>query len=302
MSEARKAKRAEKAYESALAAWQTEHDGFAEMLETARTYQGDASSELLLKPGERVFFTVTGASLIEDRAGPGHWAGHSQGVSIPIGSIGGRSVRYRVGATKGHYVQGTPSPTAIDIGTVHVTDQRVVFQGSKQTRECAFAKLIAVQHSADGSTTFSVSNRQKATVVHYGSKVAPAFEFRLDLALAHYRGTVDELVHELESNLEAVDAREPVDPAPPTAAPLPVGAPVAPAAPAAPSVDREPTTADVVDAPVANARTTEPQSTPPAGWYADPWGQSPLRWWDGSAWTGYLSAATAPTAHDARGG
>jgi hypothetical protein len=23
-----------------------------------------------------------------------------------------------------------------------------------------------------------------------------------------------------------------------------------------------------------------------AGWYADPWQQARLRWWDGSAWTG----------------
>jgi hypothetical protein len=26
----------------------------------------------------------------------------------------------------------------------------------------------------------------------------------------------------------------------------------------------------------------------PPGWYVDPWNQSPRRWWDGSAWTGYL--------------
>ena len=22
-----------------------------------------------------------------------------------------------------------------------------------------------------------------------------------------------------------------------------------------------------------------------AGWYADPWGRAPLRWWDGTAWS-----------------
>ena len=26
----------------------------------------------------------------------------------------------------------------------------------------------------------------------------------------------------------------------------------------------------------------------PPGWYADPWGQGPSRWWDGSHWTGRL--------------
>lgn len=32
-----------------------------------------------------------------------------------------------------------------------------------------------------------------------------------------------------------------------------------------------------------------------AGWYADPWGQAPLRWWDGSTWTGHtLDTSSLP--------
>jgi membrane protease YdiL (CAAX protease family) len=33
---------------------------------------------------------------------------------------------------------------------------------------------------------------------------------------------------------------------------------------------------------------------PPPGWYPDPWGLTPARWWDGTAWTGYVAAAAAP--------
>ena len=29
---------------------------------------------------------------------------------------------------------------------------------------------------------------------------------------------------------------------------------------------------------------------PPAGWYRDPWGMAPLRWWDGRNWTAFTSA------------
>ncbi len=98
-----------------------------------------------------------------------------------IRRVGGRSVRYRVGASKGHYAQGASTPTAIDVGTVFITNQRVIFQGNKQTRECAFAKLIGFQHADDGSTTFSVSNRQKPTVIRYRSDLSASFDFRLDL-------------------------------------------------------------------------------------------------------------------------
>jgi hypothetical protein len=167
----------------------------------------------MLGPGESVFYKVTGAALIEDRRSKGHYAGKSSGVSIPVGSIGGRSVRYRVGASRGHYEQGAPTPTAIDTGTVYITNKRVIFQGARQTRECAFAKLIGFHHSdSDGSTTFSVSNRQKPTTIHYGPKLSGSFDFRLDLALAHFRGTVGELVRQLQNELAQLDAQRPAAP------------------------------------------------------------------------------------------
>ncbi|HUI03399.1 MAG TPA: CPBP family glutamic-type intramembrane protease [Acidimicrobiales bacterium] len=35
-----------------------------------------------------------------------------------------------------------------------------------------------------------------------------------------------------------------------------------------------------------------PRANP--GWYADPWGHAPLRWWDGSRWTAYLHGPYRP--------
>lgn len=32
----------------------------------------------------------------------------------------------------------------------------------------------------------------------------------------------------------------------------------------------------------------------PAGWYGDPWGEAPLRWWDGGQWTGHLHHPELP--------
>lgn len=207
-------KKAEQEYEEALAKWQAERDAYAELLRLAAGFAGSATSEILLAPGEALFFKVTGAGLIEERAGKGHWQGGSAGVSVPIGSIHGRSVRYRVGTTRGHFVQGAPTLTAIDHGNVFVTNRRVVFVGARQTRECAFAKLIGFEHDdQQGSTTFAVSNRQKPTTVHYGAAVAPHFDFRLDLALAHSRGTTAAVVAELQQDLAQVDAGRPVAPA-----------------------------------------------------------------------------------------
>jgi len=206
-----RAKKAAKEHQEALGHWQAQRDEYADLLRVAQTFRGTSSSELMLVAGEAVFYKVTGASLIEPRRKAGHYEGRSSGVSIPVGKIGGRTVRYRTGASKGHYVQGASVPTAVDTGTVYITNKRVIFQGVKQTRECAFARLIGFQHSdREGSTTFSVSNRQKPTSIHYGPKLSGHFDFRLDLALAHYKGTVPALVRQLQAELAQIDSSRPV--------------------------------------------------------------------------------------------
>ena len=156
-----------------LAHWQSLRDGYAEMVQLAQGPGGFDSNEIMLRAGELVVAKVTSASLVEDRRGRGTYSGGSHGVSIPVGSLGGRTVRYRVGQTRGHYVQGEPVPTAIDSGNVFITNMRVIFQGAKQTRECLFAKLIGVEHDDQaGTTVISVSNRQKPTTIHYGPSIA----------------------------------------------------------------------------------------------------------------------------------
>jgi hypothetical protein len=214
MFEKHHAKQAQHAYEHARGEWQAERDAVAAELSIAQDFGGDTDGKgLELVRGERLFASVTDTSLIEERRNGGHWQSGSQGVSVPIGSIGGHSVRYHVGASRGHYVQGTPSPTAIDTGTTYVTDRRVVFVGDAQTRECRFDKLLARQ-AVSGATTFSISNRQKPITIHYGAALDEWFEFRLDLALAHHKGTTAELVDQLEQQLAEVDGRAPVPPPP----------------------------------------------------------------------------------------
>jgi hypothetical protein len=197
-----------KGFDAAHAQWQSNLSDLEEMLAQAQQFHGDSSSEILLKSGERQYVAIAG-SVVEDRAGQRTFVGGSQGVSIPIGSIGGRSVRYRVGRMKGHVVQAPPVATAIDQGRIIVTNQRVVFQGIKQTRECLFAKLVGFEHIDVGDTVVSVSNRQKPTRLRYAPTDSNWFQFGLTLAIADNRGQTLEFVEQLSSKVDEQRMAEP---------------------------------------------------------------------------------------------
>ncbi len=83
MSEDRRARKATKAYAAAMAAWQQERDGYTELLTVARDFDGNASSGLMLKSGEAVFYEVNGTALIEDRRGPGQYRRAAPKVCCP---------------------------------------------------------------------------------------------------------------------------------------------------------------------------------------------------------------------------
>lgn len=206
----KEAERAQRRLAAEMVTWQAQRDALAEQLDLAEHYTGDSNSnQLVLQRGEALFASVTGASLVEDRSSGGQWQGRSSGLSFPVGSIGGRSIRYRTGGTRGHYVQGTPVPTAVAVGTFFITSKRAIFQGQKQTRECRYDKLVGVQHNPDGATVFNVSNRQKATVISYGPDLTRWVAFRLGLALAHYQGNVPAVVEQLRAELADLDRSRP---------------------------------------------------------------------------------------------
>jgi hypothetical protein len=179
-----------------------------EELEEAKSFMGVdpatvPSCPLHAKPRERVFLSAEGAYLIEPRRQAGHWEGMSQGVSVHV--PGTKSMRYRIGATKGRYIQGEELPTPIDKGTFVITDQRAVFIGVKQSREWLWSKLIGFTHATDHPwTAISVSNREKTSGVLYDTQTADRVRFLLDLAAARSEGSTDELVHGLQAELAAL--------------------------------------------------------------------------------------------------
>jgi hypothetical protein len=207
---------AEDHYKAALGKWQEAEAHLEAVLDLARTFHGEAAPDnpnlaLVLKRDERAYFILTGAGLVESRRGQGHYVGGYSGFSLRVA----KGIRYHVGGTRGHYEAGAEAPTVIDTGTATITDQRVVFQGAKQTREWSFAKLLGYQHF-DGPpwTAIEVSNRQKTSGVLCDEKTAELFQFRLALALAHNRGQVDEFVAQIAAQLNAHQGTRPTEPLP----------------------------------------------------------------------------------------
>lgn len=150
------------------------------------------------KKGEATFAVLNGVALIEPRRLPGTYQGRSAGYSFRIA----KGVNYRIGQSKGTFVQGAEVPTTIDHGSAFVTNQRVVFRGAKATREWAWSKLISLDHDdALPWTSLPVSNRQKTSGLLYDEATTPLIRYRLQQGLVHYQGKVDVLTAELEQRL-----------------------------------------------------------------------------------------------------
>lgn len=144
-------------------------------------------SGVQLKASETVFMTIAGVGLIEPRRAPSKWVGGSQGVSFRVA----KGVSYRVGATRGHLVQGEETPTLIDKGTAVITDQRIIFLGSKRTTEWAFSKLLGFSLDDEAMAIFNVSNRQKASGLLYGKVNDSDVDAVLSAAIARFTSSDD---------------------------------------------------------------------------------------------------------------
>lgn len=184
------------------AAWTQTDERLAALIESTKAVAAGAfpriASSVTLKSGEHALLNLPGVSLIEPRRGPGHWQGANQGVSVHI--PGTKSMRYRVGATRGTFVQGDEHPTPIDTGTLTITDHRAVFLGAQQTREWAWSKLLGFHDDAVTAWTgIAVSNRQKISGIGYPPGQAATVRVTLELAAAIANGTVDQLIADLEA-------------------------------------------------------------------------------------------------------
>ena len=206
----RKRRKAQEAYDRALALWQQEDAELHEMADMAAGYQGETGvGSLQLHQDERVFMVLKGAALIEPRRERGHYVGGYSGFSFRVA----KGVRYHVGGTRGTYQQGAEVPTPIDTGTVTITNQRVVFEGSKQAREWDFSKLLGHEDHAEAPwTALPVSNRQKVSGFLYDAQHAAEIRFRLGLALATFNNTRGDFASHIQQELAEHQASRPTAP------------------------------------------------------------------------------------------
>lgn len=164
--------------------------------------------------------------------------------------------------------------------------------GKASADQVAWADVAAIRH-------FIPAKAGRDVTIQVEPAVGPPLQFtRVNEAgqNLHEPGTLDPtaLAH-LLAELAGVPLQGPPDavvPAQPGPAPQPVpGAQVVPG-----QVAPEPVAvAAALPAPTAPASAAVPAGPPrppseQPGWYPDPWGQSRIRWWDGTAWTGHLSA------------
>jgi hypothetical protein len=92
------------------------------------------------------------------------------------------------------------TPTPIDTGDALLTGRRLVFRGPKATREWLLDEMVGYAQSEDNTwTSVQVSTRQKTSGIAYGADNAQEFQFRLELALAVWRGDRGPLVAALEA-------------------------------------------------------------------------------------------------------
>lgn len=177
----------------------------------ARDHFTDSSDYgYMLEADEFAVAHVTGALYLENVKAPSRYSGGYGGVSFPIF---GR-VRVNTGRTGGRIIPGEESITPTDNGNALITNQRVMFVGAKRTHEWDFSKMVSISHAPAGYTVFAMKGRGKPAGIGYGKEPAPEVQFRLELASAMARGTLDRYMAELEAERVAHDAVRPVPPPP----------------------------------------------------------------------------------------
>ncbi|PZS23386.1 MAG: hypothetical protein DLM54_01365 [Acidimicrobiales bacterium] len=170
-----------------LATWQAVDTELRHYLEEIdQNLPSDQPEGIVLAPGEQLVLDASPIGLMEPHRARGTYEGGYAGVSL--GSIGG--IRPRIGATRGHYVQGPEVQQVMDTGRVVVTTERIVFTGPLHAMTWPLAKLLGVNpaQGAPATTLLPVQGREKVDALVADNASADELRFRIKLAQAHHQG------------------------------------------------------------------------------------------------------------------
>lgn len=189
-------------WESDLAIFQKAYEVFksaAKGEDSTQNYVVQKSGEVALWSGEGIFHEVGKT--------PSRYVGSSSGVSIPIV----KGVRYRVGSTRGTLIPGEEYQMDKDQGTVLITTDRVIFNGSLKTQEWQISKILGAARSAD-ETDFiiNVSNRQKSSGVRFDIPTGKEFSCFLALTMSAAEEGISDVLKELEKVQDELKGKEPL--------------------------------------------------------------------------------------------
>ena len=120
-----------------------------------------APDSIFLKRGENLLFSVN-VDMMDERVIDRQYVGGSHGFSFRIA----KGISYRVGSHAGHVVSRRGMVSVSD-GTLYLTDQRVIFDGSKSF-SYPLGKVFHVEALSDG-LAFSVQGREKSRIFRISS-------------------------------------------------------------------------------------------------------------------------------------
>lgn len=219
-------RRAEKKHQRAIAKhseelslWNAEENQLTEMLEIVRdSIAGNHAKHFvdmedygfMMTKTEFPIAHIQGVSYLEIVTSPTRYSGGYGGVSFPIFG----KVRLNTGRTGGKVIPGDESISETDKGNALVTNDRIMFSGSKRSHEWKFEKLISMTHTAQGYSVFAPSGRGKPAGLGYGVSVSSEVQFRLEYAAAFALDTLARFEAELATEQTHHRDQRPIPPAP----------------------------------------------------------------------------------------
>lgn len=140
-----------------------------------------SSARFPMRAGEGFVYQLDDVSLVEPRRGTRTSTRSTHAITFAVA----KGLYYTAGSSKGESPEPDDELKVIDQGTATFTSKRIVFAGSKQSREWAFSKILGWEDGEGTLLTIAVSNRQKVSGIRLNSldDLMPSVALQISLAV-----------------------------------------------------------------------------------------------------------------------